>query len=1053
MSDNDLTTSDVLIDKTKDFRNIYLDQEDEEEHVPLSDSLYFTETEFNNILTQRYTSNDNLTIISLNIANLLSKLNSLKTFLHYISSTRTKPDIIIVVETHITEENTVYTGKELRELLPNYHFYHKGRTHKKGGGVGIFVSKNLSGGAHLNPDSQEKVRFIEEAFENIVITIPDAIATSNGSIKKNLVLAAVYRQPNRDNFEQFENQLKKLLQVIDKKKNELVIAGDFNLDLLKYETHAPTASYLDSLTERRLLPRIVRPTRIKKQSATLIDHIFTKENGNTVFSGIIDTEIAGNNGYTDHLPTFVILKTMVPKKTHQKFYTVSYFTNDGHKKRRAGLINQDWDQLYQCDDPNIIYNDLQVLYGSHYENSKTTKTIKSGSYRHKKEPWMTDELLVLMKKRDRLAKVKDKRQEYKKTRNEIVSKARKARKQHLHDQIKRSMGDTKKHWKIVKEAINKTNDKTETTTKFYYQGKWTNDPQENADNCNEYLATIGKETNENVGKPKRQATDYLRKHSERNQYSLLFSDVTSDDVVDACNKFTRKTSADGAGFKQNIVLQDIDILAPILAHLINCSQRTGIFPENAKLAKVIPVYKNKGDKHTFGNYRPVALLPIFSKIMERLIYNKVFDFLVRYEILFESQYGFRSGHNTTHATLDFVNVIEDAIEANNYAIGVFCDLSKAFDTLNHEILLTKLEHYGIRNKEWKWFQSYLNGRFQYVELNGYQSTKANLETGVPQGSVLGPLLFLLYINDLPSSTKLKSIIFADDTNLLISGNDLAELVSTLNEELKSVSDFFKANQLKLNAKKTKIVCFRKKAPPAALEDQAVLLDGEQLRFEEEAVFLGITLDSNLTWEKHCINVANKISRNNSLINRVKNLLPPSSLKLLYNSFIQPHIQYGQAVWGGCSNQNKQRIITIQKRAIRTVSKALHKAHTEPRMKKMQLLNFDDLYKQQCVLLCYDCTMKRAPQQISSSLITEQTTHTTRSQTNNPLNMKIPTFKSRAGCQSFRAKGPTIWNVLPNEIKSIDKRERFKGAVKRFFLHNYARKSDCTNPRCTDHNFH
>ena len=197
--------------------------------------------------------------------------------------------------------------------------------------------------------------------------------------------------------------------------------------------------------------------------------------------------------------------------------------------------------------------------------------------------------------------------------------------------------------------------------------------------------------------------------------------------------------------------------------------------------------------------------------MERLIYDKVFDFLVRYEILYESQYGFRSGHNTTHATLGIVNIIEDAIESNNYAIGVFCDLSKAFDTLNHDILLTKLHHYGIRNTEWKWFQSYLQGRCQYVELNGYKSSEAPLETGVPQGSVLGPLLFLLYINDLASSTKLRCIKFADDTNLLVTGSNLDELIDILNEELETVSDFFKANQLKLNAKKkTRLFAFVKR---------------------------------------------------------------------------------------------------------------------------------------------------------------------------------------------------------------------------------------------------
>ena len=342
-----------------------------------------------------------------------------------------------------------------------------------------------------------------------------------------------------------------------------------------------------------------------------------------------------------------------------------------------------------------------------------------------------------------------------------------------------------------------------------------------------------------------------------------------------------------------------------------------------------------------------------------------------------------------------------------------------------------------------------------MEFNGRKSTSRPLETGVPQGSILGPLLFLIYINDLPSSTELKSVIFADDTNLLISGNSLRQIVDTLNSELSLVSDFFKANQLKLNAKKTKMVCFWKKGQPPDMSNVVVMLDGEILNFEEEAVFLGLTLDSNLNWEKHCTKVANKISRNNSLINRMKNFLPPSSLKLLYNSFIQPHIQYGQAVWGGCSGQNKQRIITIQKRAIRTVTKSFHLAHTEPRMKKMQLLNFDDLYKQQCILLCHDCINGRAPQQIANLLVSEQTTnlYPTRNRTANPLNLKIPNLKTRVGSNSFQVKGPAAWNEIATEIKSVDRREIFKSTIKRMFLYKYIKKTDCKNPRCNDHSFH
>ena len=167
--------------------------------------------------------------------------------------------------------------------------------------------------------------------------------------------------------------------------------------------------------------------------------------------------------------------------------------------------------------------------------------------------------------------------------------------------------------------------------------------------------------------------------------------------------------------------------------------------------------------------------------------------------MFETQYGFRKGRNTTHAILDFIKTIEEAIESNQYAIGIFCDLSKAFDTLDHEILLKKLDHYGIRGLANSWFRSYLENRRQYVELNNKKSTCLPLPTGVPQGSILGPLLFLIYINDLPSAAKLKCVSFADDSNLLIQGQDLAILTESLTRELVKVNDFFKANQLKLNA--------------------------------------------------------------------------------------------------------------------------------------------------------------------------------------------------------------------------------------------------------------
>ena len=436
------------------------------------------------------------------------------------------------------------------------------------------------------------------------------------------------------------------------------------------------------------------------------------------------------------------------------------------------------------------------------------------------------------------------------------------------------------------------------------------------------------------------------------------------------------------------------------------------------------------------------------------IFNKLFDFLVRYDILFESQYGFRRGHSTSHATLDFINYIEEAIEKNDFAIGIFCDLSKAFDTLDHKLLLKKLEHYGIRNKENKWFESYLNNRMQYVEFNGHKSGLLPINVGVPQGSILGPLLFLVYINDLPSAANLKSVIFADDTNLITTGSDLLEVVEALNRELSNINDFFKANKLKLNAKKTKMVCFRKKKPPKDLEKASVMLDGEKLEFEEEAVFLGLTLDSTLNWERHCTKVANKISRNNSLINRVKNLLPPSSLKLLYNSFIQPHISYGLTAWGGCNGRSKQRVVSIQKRAIRTVTKSYYMAHTEPRMKKNGLLKLDDLYKQQCLLQVHDCLSKTAPKAVEGFIKREESSgrYELRNAANDSLKLKVPILKSRAGSQSFSVQGPSTSNNLPKELY-VNRRSVFKNSLKRYFLFHYDSKTVCSNPRCNDRSHH
>ena len=256
-------------------------------------------------------------------------------------------------------------------------------------------------------------------------------------------------------------------------------------------------------------------------------------------------------------------------------------------------------------------------------------------------------------------------------------------------------------------------------------------------------------------------------------------------------------------------------ISPHLSLIINKSFEEGTFPDNLKIAMVIPIFK-KGDAGKNSNYRPISLLPIFSKIFEKLMHKRLYSFLEMHETLFEMQFGFRTGHSTEHALVSLSEKIKCTLDSGNVGCGIFIDLQKAFDTVNHRILLQKLEHYGIRGIALQWFQSYLHNRKQFVSVNGHSSRLSNITCGVPQGSVLGPLLFLIYINDLPSTSKsLSFFLITDDTNIYFESNSTDRLIKVINKELKAVKAWLESNKLSLNIEKTNFVIFhspKKKIP-------------------------------------------------------------------------------------------------------------------------------------------------------------------------------------------------------------------------------------------------
>ena len=449
------------------------------------------------------------------------------------------------------------------------------------------------------------------------------------------------------------------------------------------------------------------------------------------------------------------------------------------------------------------------------------------------------------------------------------------------------------------------------------------------------------------------------------------------------------------------------------AQIYNQSIETGIVPDILKVSQVTPVYKN-GDVTDPANYRPISTLSPFSKVLERLIYNQLYSFLEKHDILYKYQFGFRKGYSTEQAILEITDTFKKAMDKKMVTCSLFLDFSKAFDTVNHGILLSKLYHYGVRGIPLKWFENYLYNRSQFVKIDNIKSSYETIICGIPQGSTLGPLLFLLYINDLPNcSNKLSFRIFADDTNLFYTSDSLSNLESVMNEELKLVFKYCIINRLSINLSKTNYMVISSPKLRGSIHINHIEL-------KSQIKYLGVYIDRNLHWGPQIQHINNKLVKNTGIIKKLRHFVDLDTLKQLYYSFIYPYLTYGITSWGSTCKTRLQKIKTKQNKCVRSIFFAHSRDNATPYYNLLEILKLENIYKLKIALFTHKITSGQAnfPAIFSRTLTLASEVHSYNTRFVTSLNFYRPRVNNNYGAATFSFVASKLWETIPSDLKIL-----------------------------------
>lgn len=952
--------------------------------------------------------------LCLNIRSLANQKN-FDNFCALLEAMSYQPSVIGLTETWLKPNQ-----KGPHQNLSPYNFVHNPRSHKKGGGVGIFVKSSI-----LHWNRNDLSVFHEGCIESIFIEL------SLG--KYQIICGVIYRPPSQSNDlnELFIQKLENILALINQEKKLVYLMGDFNYDLINQNKH--TELFVDSLFSGGFLPLVNKPTRVTTTHYSLIDNIWTNNIKFEIQAAVLAEPIS------DHFGIMQCTYFPTKKLQDESNFETRLFNANTIREFNEQLLSVDWSVICAQTDPNIALSKFLVVLKEVYDSA--IPLVKTRKTKAKTNPWFDNELRNLQKIKRKSYfkylrhKTDSSKTAYNRIRNHYERKI-KAKKSYFYKTLlDLNQNNMRAVWKILNTLIGKPVDTPLSCIKNPCNSQQLlTEPQQIAEVLNNHFIELPQKLVQCMHP--RQFNDEARCSFKfvRSCKSFFLSPTTPFEVKTILNDIKPKRCAGVDQIPATLLRTLPDPVVLIVTYIANLSFSTGKFPSCLKHAKVTPVFK-KGDKMCHANYRPISVLNSFSKILEKLIQKRMLSFLHSNNLLSNHQFGFRPKYSTAHACDYLVHEISQYFNQNKIVLSMFLDLSKAFDTLNHSILLNKLNHYGFRGICYNWLESFLTNRTQSVCVRNSYSTQKSVSYGVPQGSVLGPLLFLIYVNDLFVNVNHKIIMYADDMTLLVTGAKKSELIKLSNEIISKVFDWLLDHKLTLNISKTKYMIFSPR--PSAIKEYAgpkLNILGEPIEEVMEFKFLGLLMKNNLSWKSHIESVISKLRTCLGIVYRIRSLANISCLLSLYHALATSYLSYCITTWHAGNTTLLEKIQKLCNRILKIIFNREHSSELNEILKKHSILKVGDVYKLHISCFVFKYLHNQLPQ-CFDGIFSKNSSVSSRN-TRQINNLRLPLFKKSVCQKSISYIGVTIWNDVPLHIRNSKTLHKFKKEFKQFLLDKY-----------------